>query len=113
MPIPLNARERRRHVATALVWTAALGSITILGLIAAAFVFMATSMEPTDLITDGVQGWTDALSACAGFAGMLIVTVLALRLWHTERYHPAALVLTGLDIAVAAWACVTVYSDYF
>ena len=98
---------------TAGVWIVSLLSLSMGGLIAAEFIFMATSLDPTEIITAGTEPWTDALEAGGAFTGLIAATVLGLALWHTARFKIVGLLLTIAEVGAVAWACVRVYTDYF
>lgn len=102
-----------RGALTIGVWTISLLSVLAGGALATAFGFMAAGMDPSDIIANGTQPWTDALWATAGFIGLVVVTMLSLRLWHTIRFKPVGLILTVLEAGAVAWACAKVYAEYF
>ena len=83
------------------------------GLVATLFVQMAFGMDPTDLVTDGTQPWSDALRAATAFAGLMIATAVALRLWHTTRFKAVGLMLMLLDAGLVLVVCTKVYGEYF
>lgn len=102
-----------RAALTAGIWIAALASLTLGGLIAVEFIFMATSLDPTEIVSGGTEPWTDALTAAVAFAGLAVATALGLTLWHTARFKVAGLILTIAEVVGVAWACAKVYKDYF
>ena len=101
------------RVVTAGIWIVSLLSLSLGGLIAAEFIFMATSLDPTQIITAGTEPWTDALEAGGAFAGLVAATMLGLALWHTTRFKIIGLLLTIAEVGAVGWACVRVYNDYF
>lgn len=107
-----NAGTKPRPVLTTAVWTLSLTSLIAAGLVATALVFMASSLEPADIVSSGVEAWTDALKACAGFLVVLCISVLELRLWHSRRFSALGLALTLAQVFVTGWACVMIYQDY-
>ena len=74
---------------------------------------MATSMDPIEMATNGLDPWTDALVAIAGFVGLGISTAMALRLWHSVRFKAVGLLLTAMDVGCVAGAGVWFYREYF
>lgn len=102
-----------RTLGTLGVWAVALLSIAVAGLLAFVFVSIPLSMDPTDVITAGSEPWATALYAAVGFAAVLVVGAVGLRLWHTARLKPAALAVIAADAAIVAWACVWAYQEYF
>ena len=98
---------------TIAIWTISIGTLLAAALVAMLFVQMAIGMDPTDIVANGAQPWSDALWASAAFAGLAIATVLGLRLWHTARFKPVGLVLTLLEAGFVVFACVKVYAEYF
>ena len=101
------------RVATVAIWCACLLSVAVAASIATAMVFMAGSLDPTDLVTTGLDAWGDALKSVAAFAGLVVVTVLALSLWHTVRFKAVAAVLTLAQLGVVGWACAVFAREYF
>ena len=81
--------------------------------ITTATVFMAASLDPTELVTAGVDAWTDASKAVAAFVGLVVVAVLGLRLWHTARFKALGAALTLAEVGVVGWACVVFVREYF
>lgn len=102
-----------RPILTAAVWIASLTCLLVGALIALEFGLMATSLDPTEIVTAGTQPWSDALVATSAFAGLCVVTAVSLRLWHTMRFRAVALILTAAEIGCVAWACSKVYNEYF
>lgn len=102
-----------RGALTATVWILALASVTMAALIAAAFVFMATSLDPTDLIAAGTEPWTAAATAVLIFVGLAALTVLSLSLWHSDRFKIVGLLLALAAAGYVSWDCATVYTEYF
>ena len=98
---------------TPLIWILSLATLLIAGVVATVFVFMATSVDPSDLVTDGLQSWDDALMAVAAFAGLLVATIVGLKLWHTVRFKIVGAMLTVADVVLVGWACLRVYGEYF
>ena len=74
---------------------------------------MAASLDPTEMVTTGLDAWTDALKALAAFAGLVVVAVLALKLWHTARFRVVAVVLTLVELGAVGWACAIFAREYF
>ncbi len=102
-----------RSAATIAVWCLALLGVAIAASIATAMVFMASSLDPSELVTTGVDAWTEALKAVAAFAGLVVVAVLGLSLWHTARFKPLGALLTLAEVGAVAWACAVFYREYF
>ena len=102
-----------RSAATVVVWCAALLALAVAASIATAMVFMAASLDPTDMVTTGIDAWTDALKAGGAFAGLVVVVVVALRLWHTARFKTLGALLTLAAVASVAWACTVFVREYF
>ncbi len=102
-----------RAAATVAIWCACLLGVAVAASIATAMVFMAGSLDPTELVTTGVDAWTDALKAVAAFAGLVVVAVLALSLWHTARFKAFGAVLTLAELGVVGWACAVFAREYF
>lgn len=102
-----------RTAATIAVWCAGLLSVAVAASIATTMVFMAGSLDPTELVTTGIDAWTDALKAVVAFAGLLVVAVLALSLWHTARFKAVAAVLTLAEVGAVGWACAFFAREYF
>lgn len=102
-----------RTAATVAVWCACLLGVAVAASIATAVVFMASSLDPTEMVTNGVDAWTDALKAMAAFVGLVVVAVLALRLWHTARFRVVAVVLTLAELGAVGWACAVFAHEYF
>lgn len=102
-----------RAVLTALVWIVSMTSLGLAALIVVAFIFMATSMDPSELIAAGTETWTDAAMAIAAFTGLLAMTALSLGLWHSARFRAVGLVLTAAEAGCVVWACTKIYSEYF
>ena len=102
-----------RSAATIAVWCAALVGVAIAAAIATTMVLMASSLDPSELVTTGADAWTDALKAVATFAGLVVVAVIALRLWHTARFKTFGALLTLAEIGGVAWACALFYREYF
>ena len=108
----VTERRRKRTGGTLAVWLVSSVNLLAAGLIAAEFVFMATSLDPTEILTVGTEPWTDALLAAAAFAGLVVATVLSLGLWHRGRLRTLALLLTAAETGAVVWACVKVYNEY-
>ena len=102
-----------RSAATIAFWLVSLAVVFVGALIASAFVMMATSMGPTDLVTDGPDTWIEAAEVCLAFLGLLAWALIALRLWHSVRFKLPALLLAAIEVAAVGWACLRVYTDYF
>lgn len=73
---------------------------------------MATSLDPLQMMNAGTEPWTDSLAWAGAFLGVAIVAAIGLRLWHTARFRPLALVLLAAQIGFVAWAFSFVYMDY-
>ena len=99
--------------ATIAVWAAAALGLVVAGIIAAGMVLMATSLDPTEVVTGGAEAWTDALEAVAAFAGLCVVAILGVGLWHTARFRALGAILTLAELGAVAWACALVYREYF
>ena len=102
-----------RYGGTVGVWIVSLASLSLAGLIVAAFVMMAFGLDPSEVVTAGVEPWFNALMATGAFAGLAIATGLSLWLWHFTRFRLAALIMTVLEAGCVVWACVSIYQDYF
>ena len=102
-----------RAALTVMVWIVSLLSLMAAGLIATTFLYMATSMDPTELISVGIAPWTEALQAALAFIGIAAATVLTLVLWHRTRFKVVALILAALQAGCVAWGCVYLYTEYF
>ena len=102
-----------RFALTIAMWCAALLGVAVAASLATALVFMASSLDPTDLVTSGVDAWADALKAVAAFAGLVVVAALGLRLWHTARFQAVGALLMLVELGGAAWACAVFYREYF
>ena len=102
-----------RTLVTALVWTISLVCLAIGGTLATIFVFMPVSLDPGEMIAAGVGPWRDAAISVGAFVALLIAAVISLRLWHTARFKPIALLLTLGEIVAVCWSSVMVYNDYF
>ena len=61
----------------------------------------------------GLKDRGDALRAATAFAGLMIATAVALRLWHTRRFKAVGLVLMLLDAGLVIVVCAKVYGEYF
>jgi hypothetical protein len=102
-----------RKILTISVWSISILCVATAGLIAAMAVLIAQTFEPTEMILEqNIEPWTDALTACAGFALLFILTAVNLRLWHSVRFPVAGLILTAAEAGCVAWACVWVYKEY-
>ena len=95
------------------VWTVSLLSLAVAGLVAAIFILIALSLDPTDIITAGIEPWTDAAVAACAFTGLALVTALSLRLWYSARFWAVGVVLTVAEAGGVAWTCARVYNEYF
>ena len=102
-----------RFAATATIWCACLLALAVAASIAAATVFMAGSLDPSQLVTSGIDAWTDAAKAVAALAGLAVVAALGLRLWHTARFKAIGALLTLAEVGAVAWACVAFGREYF
>ena len=107
-----------RRGATIALWSVSCATLGVAAVIAVLFVMMATSMDPSEIVTAGVgpglvEPWTDAVYAVGGFVGLCFATAIALGLWHGRRYWIVGLVLTGLDTAGVAWVSLSVAREYF
>jgi hypothetical protein len=102
-----------RKILTACIWIVALASLVVGGLIATMFMLIATSLDPTDIVTAGVEPWTDALDAGLAFVALVVATALGLFLWHSARFKFAGLLTTLAVAACVAWTSVQVYHEYF
>ena len=102
-----------RTAFTAAIWTLSLASLGLAGVIAGGLALIAFSLDPSDIITAGLEPYTDALIAAGAFLALLVVTLLSLRLWHSVRFRVASVILTFAEVACVGWACARVYRDYF
>ena len=103
---------------TLAMWLVSSAVLGIAAVIAVLFVMMATSMDPTEMVTAGVgpgfiEPWTDAAYAAGGFVGLCVVTALALGLWHSRRFWVVGIVLTALDVCGVAWLSAWMAREYF
>ncbi len=102
-----------RRAATIALWSAALLGLLVAGTLAAGMMVVATSLDPAELVSGGVEAWTDALEAVAAFAGLCLVAVGGIGFWHTARFKALGVVLTLAEVGAVAWACAFVYREYF
>ena len=102
-----------RRAATITLWSAAVLGLLVAGSLAAGSVVIATSLDPTEVVTSGVEAWTDALEAVAAFAGLCVVALLGVGLWHTARFKALGAIFTLAEVGAVAWACAFVYREYF
>jgi hypothetical protein len=102
-----------KTLANVTVWTLALLVVVVAGLLATQFVLMATSLDPTDLITVGLEPWQNAVLACVAFIGVAIVTIASLFLWHRKHAKVWGAVLLVVQGVALVWICVGVYREYF
>ena len=103
---------------TLAIWIVSCTVLGIAAVIAVLFVMMATSMDPSEMVTAGVgpaliEPWTDAAYAACGFIGLCLVTAIALRLWHSRRFRIVGAVLTAVDAGVVGWLVAWVSREYF
>ena len=101
-----------RVAATVAGWGAALLAVGVAASIAGAMVFMAASLDPSEVVTTGIDAWTDAMKAVAASAGLVVVAILGLGLWHTARFKVAGAALTLAEVGAVAWACAAFYREY-
>lgn len=101
-----------RVALTILVWIATLACLSIAAAVAALFVFIATSLDPAQMITAGTDPWVNAILAVLGFLGIALLAALGLKLWHSARLWPVGLVFVALQVAGVVWACLLVYNEY-
>ncbi len=102
-----------RTLLTAGFWTVSVACVVLAGALAAVFVFMPISLDPGEMITAGIEPWQDAAVAAGAFLLLLVAAAVSLRLWHTVRFKPVALVLVAAEIAAVCWSTALVYHDYF
>ena len=102
-----------RKLLTAGFWTVSVTCVVLAGALAAIFVFMPISLDPSEMITAGVEPWRDAAVAIGAFLVLLVASAIGLRLWHTIRFKPVALLLVAAQIAAVCWSGALVYRDYF
>ncbi|WP_158808789.1 hypothetical protein [Beijerinckia sp. L45] len=102
-----------RDKRTVAMWLVSFGTLGVAGLLATAFAMMAFGLDPSEMITAGAEPWTNAAVAAAAFGGLVITTGLSLWVWHFTRWRMVALVLTVIEVGCVAWACASVYRDYF
>ena len=98
---------------TAGFWTLSIVCVVGAGALATLFVFIPISLDPSEMITAGVEPWQDAAVAVGAFSLLLVAAVVSLRLWHTRRLKPLALLLAVAEIAAVCWSGALVYRDYF
>ncbi len=108
-----DSRSRRYPTATVMIWAVSLLTLAAAAAITTLFVMMPVSLDVGEMISAGAEPWQDALVAAASFTALLIVTALSLRLWHTVRFKPLALMFTAAEIASVGWTGFVVYRDYF
>ncbi len=103
------ARSRR---ATLAVWSLSLATLAVAGVLAAAFALMAASLDPEEMVTTGVEPWTNAAVAVAAVAAVIVTTALGLALWHTARLRILGAAISVLQAGAVLWACLWFYSEY-
>jgi hypothetical protein len=106
------AARKPSSLLTAAVWSLSLASLVAAGIVATGLVIMASSLDPTDVITSGIEAWTEALEACAGFVALVCVSAVALRLWHSRRFAAVGFTLAVAQALITGWACVMIFRDY-
>ena len=106
-------RPRPSSVLTRLMWAVSLACVILGGAIAGLFVLMASSLEPTDLLSDGVEPYTDAAIAAGAFVGLVLAAAAGLLAWHSVRFRAIGVVLTACEVGLVAWGSLRVYNDYF
>ena len=74
--------------------------------------FMATSLDPAEMIRSGADPWTTALVATGVALAMLVAAAIGLRLWHTQRFRPAGAAFVALELAYAGWTLIDFYREY-
>ena len=102
-----------RPILTVTIWSVSLLCLAVAGVVATEVALIPVSLDVGDMVTAGVEPWQDALVAAALFAGLLAVTALSLRLWHSVRFKALAVVLTAAEVAAVGWSGFIVYRDYF
>ena len=102
-----------RRGATFAIWIASCATLAVAATIAVLFVMMATSMDPTEMVTTGIEPWRDAAYAAAAFVGLCVATALALGLWHSRRFRILGGVLTALDVCCVVWIGAWTWREYF
>ena len=95
------------------IWLVSCAALGVAGVMALMFGFMVTSMDPSEMITSGIEPWTNALMAAGAFLALAIVAAIALRLWHSRRFKLVGLVLTAVEVCAVAWASVWMAREYF
>jgi hypothetical protein len=98
---------------TLAMWVVSLATLSVAGLIATAFAMMAFGLEPSEMVTAGAEPWTNAATAAAAFAALVVATGLSLWLWHFTRWRKIAVAMAVLQVGAVTWACVAVYGEYF
>lgn len=101
-----------RATLTIFIWIAVITAVSGAAAIAVLFATMATSLDPTQVISAGLEPWWDAGLAALAAVGALVVGALALRLWHS-RFAPVGAVLACAEIAGLVWACAWIYGEFF
>ncbi len=96
----------------AILWLTASLSLIVGGLIATAFVLMATSLDPFDMISVGTEPWVNAAIAVGAFIGLVASTVLGLMMWRSQRLKICGAILIAVQVALVVKACAMVYAEY-
>ena len=73
----------------------------------------AAMLDPLQMMNAGTEPWTDSLGWIGAFLGIVIVAAVGLRLWHTRRFRPIAILLVLAQLGFVAWAISVISSDYF
>ena len=102
----------RGRPATAAVWSVALATLGVAALLATSFGLMAAALDPTEIVTAGIEPWTNAALAALAFGAVTITTVLSLVLWHSRRLWSLGAAMAVLQEGVVGWACARFYAEY-
>ena len=100
------------RLATAAVWSVLLATLALAGVLATTFAFMAASFDPEDVVTAGLEPWTNAAIAVAALAGVIVTTALGLASWHAGRLRVLGAAISVVQAGAVLWACLWFYSEY-
>ena len=112
-PSPPSLKVPSSTAATAGMWTLSLATLGVAGLLASSFALMAASLDPAEMISAGIEPWTNAAEAAAGFAALVATTAVALFLWHSARFRALGLIVAVLQACAVAWASLQFFNEYF
>ena len=108
----MNSEMAPTRLATLAVWGLSLATLVVAGVLAAAFALMAASLNPEDMVSAGVEPWTNAAVAIAALAAVVVTTALCLALWHATRLRALGAAISVLQAGAVLWASVWFYSEY-